>query len=340
MGLFLGFLLVSPQTTGAETDGETVIIATDDNQCGMEHRIRAELESTGFEVRDVRITSDLPPQRSLKQVSRQNEAVAAVKCSISKGAVEIWVFDRTTSKILVREILLETDGPDADAVVAFRAVELLRASLLELSTTHQVEPEVSPGKPASELAKLRSDELAILKNTEAYPYVELGFTPGLSPLAQDSTVSFGLGIDTSLRVHRNFAIVLLGWIPIVPRRFDEPEGNVRTYQGMVGGGLRVGTKDSRRFTMSFDIGGAAQFVRLIGNGEPGFVGDESFHTTPLLYTGLTPAWRLTDHLKVRLSVMLGWSPTVVNVIVLEEKVAEVGHLFFVATLGFDVRIWR
>jgi hypothetical protein len=99
------------------------------------HRIRGELVAEGFDVLDV----DSPPDGDAEPVGGNAEAqtgtLATIDLSVDSGThvAELRVVDHLTSKVVIRRTRVEdSQATHAAEVLAVRAVELLRASLLEL----------------------------------------------------------------------------------------------------------------------------------------------------------------------------------------------------------------
>ncbi len=96
-------------------------------------RLRAELLDAGFEVVEVdRAPGD--PRSDVEDATAGASTFATVAMSrAANGAfADVWISDHVTGKTLVRRLEVGTD-PDATAVLAIRALELLRASLLEVA---------------------------------------------------------------------------------------------------------------------------------------------------------------------------------------------------------------
>ncbi|MFO0550800.1 MAG: hypothetical protein U0271_20570 [Polyangiaceae bacterium] len=139
----LGALLAATLATRAEA-AETptkVALLEPDSASAVVHetvtRARAELASAGFEVVVVR-TKRGEPRADLEDALREAGATAAIAIAApaasegrTSSIVEVWVSDRLTGKISIRPV--ETAGTsNAPALLALRAVELLRASLVEV----------------------------------------------------------------------------------------------------------------------------------------------------------------------------------------------------------------
>jgi hypothetical protein len=94
-------------------------------------RLRAELAGLGLDVRTVAKQEAEQLPRDLIASARQTGALAAFRIIVEGDRADVWIADRVTGKVVLREMLPR--GAQIDGrVVALRAVELLRASLLEL----------------------------------------------------------------------------------------------------------------------------------------------------------------------------------------------------------------
>jgi hypothetical protein len=97
-------------------------------------RMNAELAASGFDVVIVPTPADGDP-RTAVELARTEPGVVATFAVVSLGkqaAVDVWLHDRITGKTMIKRLdpgpVPPARGP---AVLAIRAVELLRASLLE-----------------------------------------------------------------------------------------------------------------------------------------------------------------------------------------------------------------
>jgi hypothetical protein len=99
-------------------------------------RVRAELASRGF--RAIVLEPPVPLDRAtLEETAARLGAIAILSLAPNERGVEIWATDRLTGKTVLRQI----DGAGGDdAVLAHRAVEALRASLLELRLSEEPVP--------------------------------------------------------------------------------------------------------------------------------------------------------------------------------------------------------
>jgi hypothetical protein len=103
----------------------------------VERRTAAELRALGLDVRraTARAVGAEARVRELRQAARQARAIGALRIARRDGKhlVQLWVYDALTQKTVMHETTVADEGgEDAAAVVAFRLVGLLHASLLEL----------------------------------------------------------------------------------------------------------------------------------------------------------------------------------------------------------------
>jgi hypothetical protein len=116
-------------------------------------RIHGELMSAGFEVEvspgSIVEGSDGESRSWLEllAVRRGADAVVAVMGDKSPDSVEVWVIDKVTGKSVVRRVPFRPLSAKGPETLAIQAVELLRASFLEIglsSTTYASEARAAP----------------------------------------------------------------------------------------------------------------------------------------------------------------------------------------------------
>jgi len=106
-------------------------------------RARAELAGAGFRV-IIAPRTGTDTRSSLESAIRGAGAIAAIAIESAEASsvVEVWVSDRLTGKLSIRPVDTARTG-ETPALLAIRAVELLRASLLELSNPRAGQPALS-----------------------------------------------------------------------------------------------------------------------------------------------------------------------------------------------------
>jgi hypothetical protein len=108
-------------------------------------RLQAELAAAGFEVVFVDGTPDIDPTAQVAAALGASPPFATVAVVRSEAGVvaDIWVADRASGKSIVRRIDVSAADLGAPRVLAIRAVELLRASLLDLPEA-SAQPAAAP----------------------------------------------------------------------------------------------------------------------------------------------------------------------------------------------------
>ncbi|XXY21617.1 hypothetical protein WME88_18545 [Sorangium sp. So ce216] len=112
-------------------------------------RIRGELVADGFDVELLDAQSASAPRPAMDDAGQQAGSAALIGLFLAPDgqAAELWVVDPRTNKTLVRRIDTRGEAPEHIAeLLAVRAVELLRASLLELlmSSRRSAVPAAAP----------------------------------------------------------------------------------------------------------------------------------------------------------------------------------------------------
>ncbi|WP_437782082.1 hypothetical protein [Sorangium sp. So ce1097] len=124
-------------------------------------RLSAELELQSFEVVVLGSSARSPGAEELEREAQESKAFAAValRRDGSGTAAEVCIVDRVTGKTTTRKLLIDpsSDGP---MLLAVRAVDLLRASLLELGSGQAPARDVlgvEPQPPAPEVLRFSQD---------------------------------------------------------------------------------------------------------------------------------------------------------------------------------------
>ncbi len=95
----------------------------------------------------------------------------------SERGVEIWIADRVTGKTVLREMADDGGTPDRDAALALRAVELLRASLLEVGLPAPPPGEVPATPEIREKLRVRAPDTPPAPAQRPSPALHLSLAP-------------------------------------------------------------------------------------------------------------------------------------------------------------------
>ncbi len=198
-------------------------------------RLRAELVDAGFEVMEVdRAPGD--PRAEVEDAAPDAPTFATVAMSrAANGAsADVWISDHVTGKTVVRRLDVGA-GPNATAVLAIRALELLRASLLEVAAqgdSSQV-PMVAPTDVARWIGPA-------LPRAPAGPLLDRGAL-GIGALGLHGLSGIGLAVGPTVSFARGmgpwFARLMLAG-PLVGPELHTPAGSATVRQEL--GALSVG----------------------------------------------------------------------------------------------------
>ena len=107
-------------------------------------RLQAELTVEGFDAQVTEVDLGTDVRASLEKMAPTMAATAlvAVVEGDDPASAELWVVDRMTGKTVVRRVHADPKAARIAEVLSVRAVELLRASFLELAITSRPAPDV------------------------------------------------------------------------------------------------------------------------------------------------------------------------------------------------------
>jgi len=197
---------------------------SDEVQAEVATRIRAELETAQFEVVVVTLEAGVDPRQGVEMAGIEPRPIATVAIVRlqNRPAVDVWVSDRVTGKTLVKRLDVARRDAQVTSALAIHAVELLRASLLELRT----QPALREGAPAEAAAAVPKEvgewiDRAILPEA---PKALLGRPAlGVAAAAIYSAPRVGVAFAPALRVSIGTASGFAGRISIVGPGFGSEQ---------------------------------------------------------------------------------------------------------------------
>jgi hypothetical protein len=274
-------ILASSLLATTAANAERILLIEDPTTQRFAGQLRAELTSLGFEVASASATDAVPSRQSLEDAARTSGAIAALRVHASRAGVEVWVMDRVTSKTLLREFVLSRDegGAEADSAVALGAVELLRASLLEVEQPHYVPKEV-PVTPAV--------ERLIPRAAHAPPRVTLALGPAAAWSVGGLAVTPHIDVWMRLRASDSFALTTRLVLPTIPATVEGREGRATvTLAGATVGGDALLLPQEGRFQVRTGAGVGVLWAHMEGTATPTFVGrgDDVVTTLSFLHSG-------------------------------------------------------
>lgn len=294
-------------------------------------RVAAELRELGFETVLVDPKGQEASRAALEASARAAGAIAAVRAFPSPRGVEVWIADRVTGKTLLRE--LSSADADGEQALALRTVELLRASLLEVSLPEAPAGEV-PATP--ELTRRFGLPPTVPPASEPSPAFRISFASGLllSPGGFDGAPSLVAGVDWMFSEHAGFAA--LAALPMGTSRVRRDEGSADLSTWMAGGGVRLlFTTRERPWVPSADLGLLGVSLSGTGTPEPGFAANEASSVLVAPFARLGLAFALTPRFRLRADFAAGGVTQRVTIRIAGSDAATWGSPFTLSSLGLD-----
>ncbi len=213
-------------------------------------RIAAESQSLGF----VPLREEAPSGMSDAQLSsiateRSAEAVMWIR---DDGRVKVWVENPSDpAAARVQEVSVAESGEQADALIAFKAAELLRASLIAVPEVSREKADASKAPPSvvppekgdAKTPSPNGQEIdrKKAKNRSQYPpaRLSLAFQPAAVFGFGDFPPSFTLGLTLHVHLASRFFFDVGGFVPIFPMKTEAEPGALRAKAGLVRGRISV-----------------------------------------------------------------------------------------------------
>jgi hypothetical protein len=268
-------------------------------------RVRAELLDAGFEVIEVdRAPGD--PRSEVEDAAPASSSFATVAMNrATNGAfADVWISDHLTGKTVVRRLEVGA-GPNATAVLAIRALELLRASLLEvaakgppsepsMSAPNDVMKWIAPALPPAPATPLLQGSALGLGALALHGLSGIGlaagptasFSRGLGPWFARVTLAgplIGPELHTaagSATIRQELAALAIGWA-------SEPKP-LGVYAWVGAGGFDLHTDGSAASPYRGTSGGVVSFLWTAGIGGLARVGPRIALTADLTAVFLDP----------------------------------------------------
>ncbi len=350
----LTFAIALTAAKARAADPPRVVVVAADRDRAMVERLRAELAAMGFDVTLVPLPEGISTREALEGAAKLHNAVASMHVAAAARGIELWVADRVTGKTVLRDVVVPDGG--AHDTIALRAVELLRASLMEMDAPHPPRGDtpappslraalgVPPPPDPSPIAAQRfaTSDVADLAHLTPPPRrapwmgVSIGGAVAWSPggLGPHAALDVGLRAWVVPRV----AIEIGGAIPITAARHEGAEGysNNRFTLVTAGGRVELGPLGSR---VKPSLGGGFALVWLHAEGvgaSPEYVGAtrDAFTGGPYLRPGLGVA--VAGPLRIRADVLAGVALKKLALTYASREAAGWGQPFLVGSMGVEM----
>jgi len=301
-------LLWSQLTLAKSRRSRVSVVRTDSDDHLLQDaaiRLRAELRSAGFDVVEVdRAPGD--PRAEVESAGNKSGGFATVALyRAGSGAfADVWISDHLTGKTVIRRI--EVRGArNASAVLAIRALELLRASLLEVT-----EPR-SDNEPERETPPdvLQWMEPALPQYSQS-PYDFFARTAlGVSALGLHGQGDLGLAVGPSLRISHGLGGRWFGRLSLAAPLFgpepERPEGRAAVRQEFAAVDIGLAT-DASPFGIFGWVGPGTFHLHTSGSAVAGYRATTDDVLSFLLNAGIGAMARVGQRITLTLEVGTLW----------------------------------
>lgn len=342
-----------------------IVVLSDAPSAALAERMRAELGTMGFDAEVITDPPDEDVAGELRDAALREDAIAAVRAVTKGEALRLWLLDRSTGKTLLREI--ERSPAGLDRTLAIRAVELLRASLLELqlpdaprgdveptptlfdaAQVPQIEVHPSPGRArpvdrraairptAPESAAPRAPEPSSTSSGAPAIAAEIGAgivgSPGGLPPFAAFVASAGVFVVPRVRVGA------FGLAPLQSMNHEADEGKSETKVGVVGADVRVELLDGM-WRPSIGGGVALMILSTDGVGRAPRYSDESGTSTSVgAYVRPGIAFAPVPQVRLRVDGVAGAQLRPFAIEYAGREVAQWGAPWFAGSLSIEAKL--
>jgi hypothetical protein len=331
------------QTAHASPSRVVVIRPPSTDQVTAEaiHRVAGELVAAGFEVAFLSANPERDERAQLAAAAERLDPVATFAIFLARegGSAELWLTDRASGKTVIQRVETRSISPGrVSAVLAVRAVEVLRASFLDLrpkqentaSAAGSSAPIADVPAPGATSPASPNEPTAIERSSLQAPAASVGVAvlhsfqgigPGLLPVAK---LSYGSGAWAG-----RLSLAGLG----ASVRVDGLVGSALVRQEVLSAELLAVLLKHGLFRMFGSVGGGLYRFRLTGEAATPYYAKEGDLTTPMITAGVGAEARLGPHLSMIFDVAALLTSTSAVVRFLDAEVASAGRPSVLAGIG-------
>jgi hypothetical protein len=250
----------------------------------------------------------------------------------------------------IRQVIDLVNHEVSPEVVAVRAVEALRASLIEYrertaselpdSFTDYQRPQDPVSKPPAEmprpLATTPRPSQPTTPPATLQDVWQLGAFIGPTFATDLAPVGTSWGWAGSIHMQRGlWGIELHADAPFVARQFERPAGSAAVTSLRLGAALRLRLALSQAFHTGLNAGGGVSYYQVDALAAPGFAAVNAIHTTPYLTARWISTYALSPHIAAALQLTLDAVTDTPVLRISGEEVGRLGLPTLLAALGLE-----
>jgi len=304
-------------------------------------RLRAELLHLGFLIDE---QDDGDPLQQVRELLRDQRQGAVLRIETVRPSIELWLPSPSDDGATASEIVTIASLERVHDDIVVRAIEVLRARLLERGITvlpgateavspmpPAAAPRASPPTPAAATETLQN-------HTETRParfWLGVGGSGLVNPSGPPLAGAVTLELDASVLPFLRLA--LTGSLPVAVPTMSNVEGSSKIGQSLAGASLML-QRPPRGWPVEpyAGVGLAAQWVRAEGTAQEPYVGHSVrlFAWCPFMRAG--GRLLLSRRLGLQLDLLGGWAVSDLEVTVAGRRIATVGKPLLAGTLTLAI----
>lgn len=321
-------------------------------------RLELELDAGAFRVLEQK-PGQRPSGETLAAAAERERVDAAVRVDPARGTVALWV---RKADGFVEETFSATGEAAPSQVLAIRVAESLRARGLLLppapepaETPPQAQAEAAAPTAAAPTAAGPVAPSTSRTLTSEAPGSDASFLPAPPRPSSRFALALGPGIALSpgglgplavvelgvrVRLTRDFALSLLGVVPLTRQSFSSDEGEADVASYVAGAAFELEWARWSFGSIRSGAGGGVNITRMSGRAASGFEGSDDTVAafTPLALSSFQLG--LSSSFDLRTAVVVGATLPEVQMAFGDREVASWGRPFAIATLGLEARAGR
>jgi hypothetical protein len=293
LSLAIGF---QAAPAAAATEAPRIVVLADPDAARDQNLLAADLRSRGFEVVLTDVGEGDERERTASATTRLH-AVAVLRVKDHGDLIEVWISGDPDKPARMRDTVApfsDTQEAHSDAVV--RAIELMRATLIEVRSTANAAKEPAPSRPAP---APRLPEIIISRSAETARQRSVSLAVGLGPLhgSGGATTAFVAPLDLRLALPHPWAISLRAVVPVRNAWIRQAEGTAHIVPLLIGASAWITPWRGGVLVPFLGAGASAVVLRLSADANPGY---EDYAAR---YVAFMP--QVTAGTSVRLTELLG-----------------------------------
>jgi len=307
-----------------------VVLLAIDSEVPLVARIAAELRSLRFEVVTAKAESLAPSGPELEAVARAYEARAAVQVATGASSIELWLVNLETHELVYRRILADRDP----AVAAFRSLEILRGSLIDLQA---LAPAITQPEPAKPQRKLERPTNSRPTPASAQPrWLSLSLGAAVANAGNEITPAWYAAASARSLLGKHWVLNGFGLAPVSSASIVGDAGSARLRTGLLGAGLSFQPWQDSLLTPAVGAGVAGVVLHTRGMPAAGYSGNTQLDFAVYPHARLEVSAALSRLFRVRADLLGGAVMPRPVVVFADQRVGAWGSSLFIVGLEMEL----